>query len=346
MTYSNDIGPANNIGLRVVMLTTLMDEFIAHQVVTSEMTPNSAMVQATSEANKFKIATGSTQGLGTYSKQFGYPMGKAELTWEEYTLRYDRSRGFMLDNIDIMQSGGLASASYMFTEFLRTEVIPEIDSLRIAAVAQRAVELNETNGVAYSKTLTKANILSEVRDGLNSIFQNFHTATGNTIYMDYAYKAMLEASSEVTTVRQVTGPNSNIDLTVSSIDGNTIKWVPSAYMKTKFDLNDGTTSGQEEGGVKAASDAQSINFLITAPGVANGIVAVQSEKFIPKENNILADADFIAMRVYHDAIVMKNKGPGLYLSVKEAKPSERASEPVETGETPVAKASRTTTTKA
>ena len=231
MVYSNDIGPANTIGARTVMLTTLMDEIIAHQTVTSAMTPNSAMIQATTEANKFKVATRSTQGLGNYSKQFGYPMGKAELSWEEYTLRYDRARGFMLDNIDIMQSGGLSSAASMFDEFLRLDVVPEIDSLRLATVAQKAIELNETDGVVYSKALTKANVLSELRDGLKSVFQNYHTATGNIIYMHYAYKPMLEASSEVTTVRQVTGPNDSINLNVSSIDGNPIVWVPSSYMK-------------------------------------------------------------------------------------------------------------------
>ena len=340
MAYSNNIGPANSIELRVNMLTNIMDEVIAHDVKTSAMTPNSAMVQATSEANKFKIATAKTQGLGTYSKTFGYPMGKAELSWEEYTLRYDRSRGFMLDNIDIRQSGGLASATYMMSEFMRQDVIPEIDCLRIAGVAQRAIELNADNGVVYGQALTKANVLSSIRTGLNSIFQHFHTRTGNIIYMDYALKPALEASSEFQYVRQVSGAGSSVDMWIDAIDGNSIVWMPSDYMKTAFDLKDGNTTGQEDGGVTAASTAKSINFLITAPGVANGIVSVQSEKFIPKENNILADADFIALRLYHDVIVMKEKGPGLYLSVKE---SERGDEPVEAG---VAKYSAPSTAKA
>lgn len=330
MAYSNNTGgPNNSLAARTVMLTTILDEVVAHEMKTGAMTSNPAMVQATSEANKFKIATGTTQGLGTYSKNKGYPMGEASLSWEEYTLRYDRGRGFMLDNIDIMQTGGLASATYMFSEFMRQWVVPEIDSLRIAAVAERAIALNKTNGVVYDQTLTKDNILTAIRTGLTSIFQHFHVRSGCTIYMDYALKPVLEGSKEFTYVRQISGAGTSLDMWVDAIDGNTIQWMPSEYMKTAFDLNDGNTGGQEAGGVKAGSDAKSINFLIVAPGVANGIVTVQSEKFIPKEQNILADADFMALRIYHDTIVMKNKGAGLYMSIKEAE--ARPPEPVETG---------------
>lgn len=319
MAYTNDIGPTNSLESRVVMLTNIMDEVITQEVKTGAMTANSAMIEATHEANKFKVATATTQGLGDYSKTLGYPMGSATLKWQEYTLRYDRARGFMLDNIDIMQTGGLASATYMFSEFMRQKVVPEIDSLRIAGVAQRAIEKNP-DGVAYSQALTTANIIAKLREGLNVIFQKYHTRTGNIIYMDYAYKSVLESSKEFTNVRTIAGAGtgSNIDMWVDAIDGNTIVWVPTAYMKTSFDLQDGNTSGEEDGGVVASADAKSINFLITAPGVCNGIVSVQSEKFIPKEQNILADADFIALRIYHDVIVMDEQCPGLYMSIAEA----------------------------
>lgn len=320
--YSNDIGQQNSLEARVVMLTSKMDELVSKAAVTSDMQADPAMVQATQEANKFKLATPDTQGLGAYDRKFGYAMGNATLSWEEYTLRYERSRAFMLDNIDVMQTAGLAAASKMMGTFVKRRVVPEIDSLRIAAVAERAISgKSDYENAVYEQTITKADVISKLREGFDNIFQNFYVENGLIVYMDAAYRNILQGSEEFTTVRDVNGGNA-INGTIDMVDGNQIKWIPSAYMKTKFDLNDGVTTGQEAGGVKPASDAKSINFLIRAPDTAFGIVGLNSTKFITKENNILADADFMALRLYHDAIVPKNCIPGVYVSIKESEARE------------------------
>lgn len=342
-SYSNDIAQANTLALRTVMLTNLLDEKISKSAVTNAMTPNPAMVSATQEANKFKIATLDTQGLGSYSKTKGYPMGSTDLSWQEYTLRYDRARGFMLDSIDIMQTGGLASAGSMMAEFARLHVVPEIDSLRLAGCYERAVSKVDTyENVEYSKTISKANIFSELRAGFNSIFQNTHIETGLTAYVDAQYRPALYGSTEFQHVRQVSGAGTSVNEIVDDIDGNRIIWVPSGYMKTAFDLNDGVTDGQTAGGIKANAKALSMNFLITAPDTAYGIVSSRSEKYITRNNNILADADFMALRIYHDVIVPEQKIPGLYVSVKDAKPTSRGDMPDGTGaDTQSGKSTRT-----
>lgn len=321
-SYSNNVAQANTLALRTVMLTDKLDEKIAKSAVTNDMTPSDVMVRATQEANKFQIATADTQGLGTYSKTQGYPMGSTDLSWKEYTLRYDRARGFMLDNIDIMQTGGLASAGYMMAEFARLHVVPEIDSLRLAGCYERAVTKADTYGnVTYGTTLTKANILSELRTGFDNIFQNTHVETGLTAYVDASYRALLYGSTEYQHVRQISGGSNSISDVTDLVDGNKIVWVPSSYMKTAFDLQDGVTNGQTAGGIKANAKALSMNMLITAPGSAYGIVSTRSEKYIQKGANILADADFMALRIYHDVIVPEQKIPGIYVNIKDAKPA-------------------------
>ena len=318
-SYSNNVAQANSLALRTVMLTDLLDEKIYKSTVTSAMTPNAVMVRATNEANKFQIATADTEGLGTYSKTKGYPMGATNLSWQEYTLRYDRARAFMLDSIDIMQTGGLASAGYMMSEFAKLHVVPEIDSLRLAGCFERAnSEATTYENVVGGKTLTKANILSELRAGFDNIFQNTHIESGLTAYVDAQYRSILYGSTEFQHVRQISGAGEGISDVIDTIDGNRIVWVPSSYMKTAFDLYDGVTNGQTAGGIIASSTAKSMNFLITAPDTAYGIVSSRSDKYITKENNVLADADFMALRIYHDVIVPKQKIPGLYVSVKDA----------------------------
>lgn len=320
-SYSNNIAQANALALRTVMLTDMLDEKIYKETVTSAMTPNEVMVRATQEANKFQIATVDTDGLGNYSKTKGYPMGSTDLSWKEYTLRYDRARGFMLDSIDIMQTGGLASAAYMMGEFAKLHVVPEIDSLRFAGCFERASSQEDKyQNVVYEKALTKGNILSELRAGFDNIFQNKHIESGLTAYVDAKYRSLLYSSTEFQHVRQIAGGTGQISDVVDTIDGNTIKWVPSSYLKSKYTLNDGVTSGQTSGGIVPGDGAVSMNFMIVAPDTAYGIVSSRSEKYITKENNVLADADFMALRVYHDVIVPDNKIPGLYVSVADAKP--------------------------
>ena len=342
-SYSNNIAQANTLAARTVMLTDMMDELIYKETVTSDMTPNEFMVRATQEANKFQIATANTQALGDYDRQKGYPMGSTDLTWEEYTLRYDRARGFMLDRIDIMQTGGLASAAYMMSQFMRLYVIPEVDATRIAGCVARAQTTEDDKAnVVYSQTLTKADIITKLREGFDNIFQNMHIESGLTVYMDAQYRNILQGSTEFTRVKDVSG-NGQVNGVIDMVDGNTIKWVPSSYMKTAFDYNDGVTDGETAGGFKPNASAKSVNFLIKAPDTAYGIVSVQSDKYITRENNILADADFMALRIYHDVIVPKNRIPGLYVSVKEAK--ARDEESVEAGSQTVSTA-KTTVTKA
>lgn len=320
-------GPANTIQARTVMLTDMMDEIVAVEAKTNDMTPNAAILRGTQEANVVELATADVDGLGAYSKTKGYPFGSADLSWKKYTLKHDRSRAFMLDNIDIMQSGGLASAGYMMGEFVRRKVIPEVDATRIAGVAKAVADRataeagNDLGNMVYSQNLTASNILTKLREGFDSILQNAGIEGGLTVYMDAKYRSVLQSSDEITNVRQVDGASESIGNIVSIVDGNTIKYVPSVRMKTAYDYLDGTTGGQESGGFKPASDAKSINFIVRAPDTCYGIVNTQSEKYIPKENNVLADADFMAMRIYHDVVVPYYTIEGLYVSVKETAPS-------------------------
>lgn len=318
-SYTNDTAQPNTLAHRTVMLTEMMDELVAQEAVTNGMTPNASMLKATQEARKFQLATADIQGLGTYDPVKGYPQGSCDLKWEEYTLTHDRARSFSLDGIDIMQTGGLASAAYMMGQFMRQAVIPEIDATRIAGCAARALTAESTKGnVVFSQNPTKADIITKLREGFDNIFQNMKIESGLTVYMDVKFRSVLQASTEFTRIKDISG-NGQVNGVIDMVDGNTIKWVPSDYMKTVLKFNDGVTNGQTDGGWAADSTAKTLNFLITAPECAFGIVNTISEKYITRANNILADADFMALRIYHDVIVPKNRVPGIYASIKEAK---------------------------
>lgn len=88
-------------------LTQITDEIATADVLTSYMTPNPALFQASKEAGVFSVPTLSLSGLGNYSKFKGSPLGAVSSEFTDYRLRFDRARSFVLDGVDMMQQNGL-----------------------------------------------------------------------------------------------------------------------------------------------------------------------------------------------------------------------------------------------
>lgn len=325
--YTSPDAIANDIEARVEMITSLMDEIITKESKTTAMTPNSALVQATSVAGQVKVATSKASGLGNYSKEDGYQFGSATLEWATYQLTHDRGVVIDVDRREQMESGGLATASVFAADITRQSIIPEIDATRLAGIYTAmngdATGIKATNLGSY--TPAAATVLSEIEKGIDAVAENWSTDSGYTIYISTAVKSLLRASSEVTKTRDITSGATRLTTDTTDIDGCPIVWVPKARMKTAYTYQDIDKTSSLDGGIVPASAAQDINFIICAPGVANGIIAVNNEKVIMKEQNQRKDADSLYMRVFHDIIVPKNKVCGAYVSVAPA--SGREPEP-------------------
>ena len=87
---------------------------------------------------------------------------------------------------------------------------------------------------------------------------------------------------------------------VKSLDESVIRTAPSSRLKTKYEILDGTTSGQEAGGLKAAADAKDINWIITPQRVPIAISKTDKLRVFEPDTNQKADAWKIDFRKYHD----------------------------------------------
>ena len=140
---------ANDIKL-VTKYLSLLDEVYKQSAKTAILEAPENMVRATEEANVFKIAKLSFDGLGDYDKTTGFPAGNLDLDWETHTFANDRGRKFSLDRMDNLESLGMALLN-VSGEFVRTEVVPEKDAYTVAKIAG-------TTGVAGTTgTLTNSN---------------------------------------------------------------------------------------------------------------------------------------------------------------------------------------------
>lgn len=315
-TYSGT-GVANDITPVIDMISSRMDEIIEKETVTAGMTASPEIIEAFGKSASAKIPTMTTAGLGDYDENKGYPMGQANLTWQEVTLQYDRGLKIDIDRKKAMQTDGLASVASAAASLMRLKVVPEVDATRISQAVAKT-KAAKANHVVANETLTAANILTKIGNGIDLIYDEFGTDSGMTIYMNSSLKSVLRSTTEVTKVKQVTGAPS-IDLTTESIDGNSIVWVPSSRMWNEYTYSSPDASGVGGGIAKKASNTPAINFMICAPGCAQGVTVIDDPKFIEAGVNQTKDAHSLMYRIYHDVIVEKNSGAaGIYASVGAA----------------------------
>lgn len=80
------------------------------------------------------LYTMSMDGLADYSRNAGFVTGSITGTWEPYKLTQDRARSFMVDAMDNDETGSMTFGNTA-SEFIRTQVTPEIDAYRFAKYA-------------------------------------------------------------------------------------------------------------------------------------------------------------------------------------------------------------------
>lgn len=323
-------GIANTLTAIKVALGDMADNIYMAESKTAVLRPNPALIRGFQQAKTGQIPSLTMDGLGTYDKTKGYPAGSTTLTWQDYTLAYDRARSFDLDAVDIMQEAGQLEAGYVLSEFMRQKVVPEIDALAMSAIAQRVISAQGTvnstshkgNNIEYSYTPVAATFISKIVEALNTVRDKTGIEDGYHIFVNGAYRAIIESSTEVQKIKDV-GQLSGVDTRTPRISGQDIIWMPEARMYANFTLKDGVTDGQTAGGfAPAATNPLKLAFIITAPDAAMCINAYQATKVIGSADNQTADGTRVMFRSYFDTIVPDNKRDGCYACIVDAKPTQ------------------------
>ena len=317
----------NDVTAVIQMITNNMDQIIQQEAKTNGMQASPQFVQSLGNAGQVKLATLETTGLGNYDKIKGYPMGQATLTWQAYTLEYDRALKVVIDSRDQQETAGLLTAAATFAELTRSQVVPELDATRMARLYSRLNALKDANdpNVVTAAKPTKANAVSTLIEYLNRVENITGQDTGLTVYVNAELKSIFDLSSEVTLNKSVDGAGNAITIQNRTINGHNLVYVPSARMKTTITLNDGYTNALTDEDDLSSVDpskygftggAKSIWYAITPPGVANAVTVINKPKYITAEASEQFDGDSIAYRIYHDLIVPKNKAPAAFMLVQ------------------------------
>lgn len=283
---------ANNIALFKKYIA-LLDEVYKKESLTADLDGDPALVQAGANANEIVIPKIEMQGLGEYSRNEGYPKGDVTLNYETVKFNYDRGRSFNVDNMDNVETAGIAFGK-LASEFIRTKTAAELDAFRFATYAAVSgignVEASIEDGAA---------LVSALRAATNAMDEAEVADTQRYLFITPTLYGMVE----------------DVDKTKSTnvmARFEKVILVPQTRFYTKIDLKSGE-DGQEVGGYEKNSAGKNINFMVIHKPAVLQYPKHTVNKIISPEENQKSDSWRFMFRAYGLADVYENKVKGIYL---------------------------------
>lgn len=207
----------------------LLDEVYKAASLTAELDGAPELARQGANANELIIPKISMAGLANYNRNSGYVDGDVTLTNETVTCGFDRGRMFTVDTLDNEETAGVAFGR-LSAEFIRTQVVPELDAYRFSEYAQLS-GISTTDAAALS---TGSTALAALRAALNTFDEDEVPADQRYLYITPTLLGLIE----------------DLDTTKSkkALEGLIIKKVPQTRFYTGITQKDGTTAGQTAGG--------------------------------------------------------------------------------------------------
>ena len=255
-------------------------------------------------ANVVQIFKTDPIGLGTYNRVSGYPAGQITGAWETLTLATERGRSFVIDRMDDEETLGMAFGT-LASEFIRTEVAPELDAYRFSKYASTA-----SINAATPATLTADTIIGAIDAAKLELDKDEVPAEGRILYISDTCLSYLEGK-----VSRFLGNENAVDKRVTKYSGMEVIMVPQTRFYKGITLDDGATVNAG-GYSKTASTGKDINFMIIHPTAVLQVAKHDSLKVFTPEQNQTTDGWLMQYRLYHDAFVYANKLNGIYLHCK------------------------------
>lgn len=238
---------ANSI-TKFKVYTTLLDEVYKNAAKTSVLDGAAELARQGANADELIIPKISMDGLADYSRSSGYTSGDVTFTNETVKCNFDRGRMFTVDNVDNMDTAGMAYGK-LSSEFIRTKVTPELDAFRFATYC----------GVSNITSTTAA--LSAGADVVSAISTMYDGMTDSEVPEENRY--LFITSTLLGLIRDLDTTKSKEILNKFAA----VITVPQARFYTAIKQNDGTTSGETAGGYSKAVDEYTAS---TDTSVVNG----------------------------------------------------------------------------
>lgn len=277
---------------------TMLDEVYKLSSLTGVLDGASDLAQQGANANELVIPMLSMQGLGDYSRNDGYIKGDVTLTNETVKCNFDRGRMFNVDTMDNLETAGLAFGR-LAAEFIRTQVVPELDAFRFAAYCGKSGVSKKEEAMADGAAL-----LAAIRAAVNAMDEDEVPQTERYLFITPTLLGMVQ-DLDTTKSREV----------LQNFAG-TVK-VPQTRFYTAIKQRSGKDA-ESAGGYTKAEGAADINFMIAHKPAVIQFEKHVAPKIITPEVNQDADGYKFGYRNVGIADLYTNKLAGIYVSHKPA----------------------------
>ncbi len=248
-------------------------------------------------------------GLGDYDRDNGFPQGKITVTNTSYELKNDRGRELQLDRMDMDESGIANLAGQTLKEFVRTQVVPEMDAYNISKLYSVAEAKGNTSTFdalkVYGQFVEMANAI-QAKAGFDQELVCFMDPT--------AYAALMNAPELQKMIIVSDFKQGEIDLKVKKINDIAVIPVTAERMKSAYVFDAGSTS--TSGGFTVDSDAKTVHMLMLPKEAASLVKKTEQLRIFAPNQNQDADAYLFQYRLYYDIFVKKSGAEHIFACVE------------------------------
>lgn len=233
-------------------------------------------------------------GLGDYDRNSGYTQGDVTFTNETVKCNFDRGRMFTVDNVDNMDTAGMAFGR-LSGEFIRTKVVPELDAFRFATYAATSGADITAHSGSYADGEAVRKAIAAKNDAMTDAEV---PAEGRVLFINPVLNGMIR-DMDTTKSKELLAKFA------------AVVEVPQARFYTAIEQLDGKSEGQKKGGFKKADSGFNLNFLIVEKSAIIQYQKHVAPKTVTPEQNQDADAYKFGYRNVGIADTYENKAAGI-----------------------------------
>ena len=263
----------------------------AREMVSNDLTLSNQGIKFLN-AQTIKIPRLTVSGYKDHNRNIMvFNTGTASNDWEPKKLSHDRDIEIPIDPMDIDETNLVVEMANIQNVFEEEQAIPEKDSYRFSKLLTEATTYKSAGSVVDETALTASNILEWFDEQMSIMDDKSVPQEGRILYLTSAMQKLLKNAEGITRTISV-GAAGVIDRRVHGLDDVTLKSVPSARFKTKYDFTTGCVP---------AVDAKQINMILVHPScVISRDKYAYMKLFTPGSDSRTADKYVYQNRYYTD----------------------------------------------
>lgn len=261
-------------------------------------------------------------GLGDYRRNQGYALSAANLTYEQFEVRMDRSSRISVDRLDLDETGGLTSIVNMARRQMDERIIPEIDAYNYSSVFAK-VEKDYPSNISTTDVNAK-DLLDELRLTRAKLENEF--SVPDLAYFMTPITASYLASNFEKVITYQDFEKGSIFTKVKAIDGVPIIEVPGLRFHTAYEFGEGTTDPNavdlDDLGFKVANDgtddAPEMLYMVAPLSSTQAFTKLNVTKLKTPETSDI-DSYELAQRIVYDCWIRKENSEMVKINTGELK---------------------------